>query len=315
MDDIKTPHMDTPIKKEIVCFGEVLWDVFPSGKVPGGAPMNVAYHLHKQKRKVGVITKIGIDDDGKKLFNFFSKKGICTDYFQIDHKYDTGKVIAKTALDNETIYDFKTPAAWDYILWDDAFEELMANARLFVFGSLATRGKTSASTLFRLLDLRPTGKVMDINLRSGFYSKEIIQTLLEKVDILKLNEAELELITGWFSGYQSNEDRLRALSDRFKIPTAVVTMGSNGAMLLKDGQIDTVAGLKVEVTDTVGAGDAFLAGFLSKLLPPHGSVEDTINPNPREALEFGNQLGAFVATQRGSCPNYEIEELQSRFKN
>ena len=306
MEPIKTSHTDTPTKKEIVCFGEVLWDIFPSGKVPGGAPMNVAYHLHKQKRKVGVITKIGIDDDGKKLFNFFSKKGICTDYFQIDHKYDTGKVFAKTSLDNETVYDFKTPSAWDFIVWDDAFEELMADAQLFVFGSLATRGKTSANTLFRLLEMRPTGKVMDINLRSTFYSKEIVQSLLSKTDILKLNEAELELITGWFSNFKSIEDRLKAISERFSIPTTVVTMGGEGAMLLMNGQIETVAGLKVEVTDTVGSGDAFLAGLLSKLFN---------NSTPKEALEFGNQLGAFVATQKGSCPNYEIEELQSRFKN
>jgi fructokinase len=286
---------------QVVCFGEVLWDILPSGAVPGGAPMNVAYHLNKLNKNPALITKIGIDEKGQALMNIFSGHAVCTDFFQVDNKYETGKVYAQPNEYNEVVYDIVKPAAWDFITWDDSFTDLISNADFFVFGSLAARNKVSKDTLFRLLETAKN-KVLDINLRAPHYNRRIVEQLLRKANFVKMNLAELELITGWFSNHTSIEDRLKSIGDKFRLSNMVVTMGGDGALLLMNGVVSKHPGFKVEVVDTVGAGDAFLAGLLSQLLD-HADSE--------AALEFASGLGAFIATQRGACPDYDIEQINS----
>ena len=289
----------------VVCFGEVLWDIFPDGGVPGGAPMNVTYHLHKQGINPALITKIGIDEKGKELVNIFSSHGVCTDYFQFDYDNETGKVFATPNEFNEVVYDIVKPVAWDFIVWEDTFEELIANSEFFVFGSLAARNSVSKEALFRLLEIAKN-KVLDINLRAPHFNKRIVEELLQKADFLKLNLAELELITGWFSNHTNINDRINSLRDRFAISNMVVTKGGDGAVLFINGDTINHPGFKVDVVDTVGSGDAFLAGLLSKLL--EGKKYD-------EALQFASGLGAFIATQRGACPAYEIEDVEKLICN
>lgn len=296
--------MDKIKEHRVVCFGEVLWDHFPSGAIPGGAPMNVAYHLHKQKKDPALITKIGIDEEGKKLIDKFSEKGICTEYIQVDYEYGTGKVYAKQNEDKEPVYDILMPVAWDYIQWDDGLIPLVEKADIFVFGSLAARNRTSKDTLFRLLDIARY-KVLDLNLRAPHFNRQIIQQLLEKADLLKMNQAELELITGWYSGHTSIEDRIKSIRDKFEITDIVVTMGAEGALIHRNGEITSHQGYKVEVVDTVGSGDAFLAGILVKILDNAGS---------KAALQFASALGALIAAKRGACPDYEIEEIDELIK-
>lgn len=288
-------------KHEIVCFGEVLWDILPSGAVPGGAPMNVAYNLHKLKKSAALITKIGIDDEGKKLINAFSAKGVCTDFFQVDYEYETGKVYARPNKDHEMTYDIVQPVAWDFIQWEDALQELVQDAHFFVFGSLAARNKISKETLFSLLEMAKN-KVLDINLRAPHFNKAIVEELLKKADLVKMNIAELELITGWVSNYTGITDRVNAIRDKFKIDTMVVTRGGDGAVLYMNDDIIMHNGFKIDVVDTVGSGDAFLAGLLARLLE---------NAKPEEALEFASKMGAFIATQRGPCPDYELQDVEN----
>lgn len=286
-------------KHQVVCFGEVLWDILPSGALPGGAPMNVAYHLQKLNKNPALITRIGIDKRGQDLMNIFSGHGVCTDYFQADDKYETGKVFAHPNEYNEVVYDIVKPVAWDFIVWDDSFRELISNAEYFVFGSLAARNKVSKDTLFQLLETAKN-KVLDINLRSPHYNRRLVEQLLRKADFVKMNLAELELITGWFSNHTSVESRLASIGDKFDLSNMVVTMGGDGALLLMNGEITKHPGFKVEVKDTVGSGDAFLAGLLYKL---------SENASSEDALEFASGLGAFIATQRGACPEYNNEEI------
>ena len=288
-------------RHRVVCFGEVLWDILPSAAVPGGAPMNVAYHLQKLNKNPALITRIGMDDKGQELMNIFSGHGVCTDYFQVDDKYETGKVFANPNEYNEVVYDIVKPVAWDFIAWDNAFTELLPNAEFFVFGSLAARNKASKDTLFRLLEIA-RNKVLDINLRAPHYNRRIVEQLLRKTDFVKMNLAELELITGWFSNHTSVEDRLKSIQDKFSISNLVVTMGGEGAMLCMNGEITKHGGFKVDVQDTVGSGDAFLAGLLSHLLD---------NADNKKVLEFASGLGAFIATQRGACPEYNIGEIKN----
>lgn len=285
----------------IVCFGEVLWDILPEGPEPGGAPMNVAYHLHKQSKNPALITRIGVDDEGKKLLNIFENFGVNTDFFQLDYDQPTGKVFAEPNEHNEVVYDILKPVAWDFIQHSNELSALTKNAPYFIFGSLAARSKVSRETLFSLLEVANT-KVLDINLRAPHYDKKMVRSLLIKADFVKMNLAELELITGWFSNYSSLEDRMKNIMEQFNIQNLVVTMGGDGAVICLEGKIHRHNGFKVDVVDTVGSGDAFLAGFLSSLLD---------NDDPEAALDFASRLGAFIATQRGACPAYDSSVVKN----
>jgi len=291
--------MENARDHKVVCFGEVLWDILPSGEVPGGAPMNVAYHLHKQHKNPAVITRIGNDEMGKALIDIFSTYGICTDFFQLDNEHGTGKVFAKPNEQHEVVYDIVKPVAWDFIKKEDALDTLVSHADYFVFGSLAARSPGSKNTLLQLLESAKT-KVLDINLRPPHYDRKIVEELLAKADFLKLNLAELELITGWFSKYTTIKDRVNSIKEKFNVQNMVVTKGGDGADLYYNGYEYTHSGYKVKVVDTVGSGDAFLAGLIAKF------SEKAI---PEEALDFASRLGAFIATKKGACPDYRVEEI------
>jgi len=284
----------------VVCFGEILWDVLPTNTVPGGAPMNVAYHLQKLGMQPGLITRVGLDSYGKRLIQLMEKHGISTDHFQMDFELDTGRVIATPGEGGAVHYDFCQPVAWDNIQWDDQFMSLVGKAAYFVYGSLAARSEASRKVLSRLLEIAPF-RVFDINLRPPHYSREVLEQLLSGVNLLKMNLDELELLTGWFSGYPQEADRIRALQDRFRIPSIVVTKGSKGAVMLMNGTFYSHPGLPVEVADTVGSGDAFLAGLIFQI--SHGT-------SPPAAMEFACAMGSLVASYSGPCPAYEIGEIR-----
>src|SRR6476619_6465893 len=131
--------MNPTLQYPVVCFGEVLWDILPNAALPGGAPMNVAYHLKKLDSNPALITKIGIDDYGKSLVNILSASGVSTEFFQVDYSRPTGLVYANTNDHNEVIYDIVYPSAWDFIEWNEEYEHLVSSADFFVFGSLTSR--------------------------------------------------------------------------------------------------------------------------------------------------------------------------------
>lgn len=291
----------TSSQHKIVCFGEVLWDILPAGAEPGGAPMNVAYHLKKLGNNPAVITSIGADDYGKRLHDIFASSGVSTEYFQTDPAHSTGLVHATPNEFNEVVYDIVKPVAWDFIGWEDRFTGLLAGADLLVFGSLASRNQASRDTLLQLLETPPK-KVLDINLRPPHFHRTWIEFLLGKADILKLNGAELELITGWFSNYATPQERINSLQDKFNVETVVVTMGGEGAMVAHDGQTWRHPGYPVRVADTIGSGDSFLAGFLHNMLA--GSPYD-------RALTFACGLGSYIASRSGACPDYSVADVEA----
>ena len=283
----------------MVCFGEVLWDLLPTKALPGGAPMNVAYHLKKLNATPLLLSKIGTDDYGKGLVDMLANNGLTTDFLQVDYTHPTGLVYAKPNEHNEVVYDIVFPSAWDFIEWQDDFSTILSEAEFFVYGSLTSRNKRSRDTLYRLLEVANT-KVLDINLRPPHFSRAHVEYLLENADILKMNLAELELITGWFSQFSSTEERVQLVQDRFHIDTVIVTMGGDGALVNDRGKVSHHEGFKVTVADTIGSGDSFLAGFLSQLL--NGSSTE-------RALHFASGIGAFIATQHGACPDYQLSQI------
>ncbi len=287
-------------KYDIVCFGEVLWDILPSGPLPGGAPVNVAYHLRKLSLEPAVITRVGDDEDGRKLKMVYDKHGLSTDFFQVDRQHHTGKVFANPGPNNEVTYEIVKPVAWDFIEFEGRHSALLKAAECFVFGSLAARSDPSKNTLLRLLK-NTRMKVFDINLRPPHFTKELIEELLHHCDLLKMNGAELELIGSWYSDENTVEEKIRSIAKKFDISTIVITLGAEGAVLFFKNKFYQHPGFKVAVRDTIGSGDAFLAALL------YGMMENT---PPGESLQFANKLGAFIATQDGACPAYEAAQLQ-----
>lgn len=283
----------------VVCFGEILWDVLPSGARPGGAPMNVAYHLKKLGLAPAVITRIGNDERGEQLLQLLKNNNITTGFIQKDAAQPTGVVVATLNEKAEATYDIVQPVAWDFIEAHEHLKKLVAGAEYFVFGSLASRNKVSRNTLFQLLEQAKT-KVLDINLRPPHFTKAGVEDLLQQCHILKINDVELRLISGWYGDLKKMEDQMALLQNNFKIETIVTTCGSEGALLNKSGETFAHPGFKVNVKDTIGSGDAFLAGLLFKL---HR------NAPAEEALAFANGLGAFVASCEGAWPAYEIDAV------
>ena len=288
----------------VVCFGEILWDVLPTATLPGGAPMNVAYHLKKLGNEPALISRIGNDELGKKLIKLLTENNINCANVQTDEILQTGKVNATIGENNEVTYDIVQPVAWDNINWQNIFENLVGSSDYFVFGSLAARSTVSQNTLFKLLGLAKY-KVFDVNLRAPHYNKEIIEKLLPSVQILKLNEDELVVVSNWFADVSTEEERINMLQNKFNITNIVVTKGGDGAVLNCGGKYYYHKAYKVTVADTVGAGDCFLAALITKL---------SLKVNPESALQYACAAGALIAGYSGACPNYEVGEIDQLIK-
>jgi len=289
-------------KKTVVCYGEVLWDIFPTQTKPGGAPMNVAYHLRKFGIDSRMISRVGNDEAGKELLKLLTKWDIPTENCQIDKTYETGKVLATVLPGNEMSYCIQSPVAWDYITPEVDFNSLVSQADAFVFGSLVTRNETSRETLYQLIE-KATYNVFDINLRQPFYSVEIIEYLLGKCNLLKLNETEVELISSWFIQEPLDETAsVRHIQQRFHIDEVIVTKGADGASYYTKDEVYSFPAFKVKVKDTCGSGDSFLAAFLAKKFE---------NETPKTRMIYATGLGAFVASHEGACPAYDLTKLES----
>lgn len=287
--------------KTIVCYGEVLWDIFPDATKPGGAPMNVAYHLKKFGIDSRMISSVGSDSLGDALLNQLQTWNIPTENCQVNKNVRTGFVEAIAGEDHEMTYVIHEDVAWDQIQPSTAYDALVEKADAFVFGTLVTRNETSRNTLYRLLD-KATYKVFDINLRPPFYSREIIEYLLSQCNLLKLNHSELDLIISWYT--TSNRDEASAvlfIQEKFNIDEVIVTKGSRGATYYDGNLSHTFPACKVEVKDTVGAGDSFLAAFLAKKIQ---------NESIETSMTYATALGAFVASNEGACPSYSINQVE-----
>ncbi|HRP33822.1 MAG TPA: carbohydrate kinase [Agriterribacter sp.] len=281
-----------------VCFGEVLWDILPDARLPGGAPMNVAYHLNRLQVPTAMISRTGNDALAEELLQFISSRGLDTSFIQKDEIYDTGTVVA-TLDGNNVSYEILQPVAWDFIRYSMQVQRLVSSAKYFIFGSLVARNERSAQTLFELLETAPY-KVLDINLRKPHYEKKTLEYLVQHADMLKLNSDELHLLGGWYDLRGGENEQMQALQQKFHLNTIITTRGDKGAAVLHDGVYHEHPGFTVKVADTIGSGDAFLAGFISRFM---------LQPDIPGALEFACKMGAFVAGRHGACPDYNPEEV------
>lgn len=287
-------------EKYICCFGETLWDLFPSGKLPGGAPMNVATHLQNLGTKSYMISAVGNDELGDGIIDFLTSKNCSTEYIQTHPTQQTGIVKVTLSEKFDATYEIVQPVAWDFISLNDELISLVQNAEILVFGSLVCRNQHSFETLNRLLDVAKI-KVFDINVRPPFYSQELVEKLLQRVDIIKLNDQELEILKEWY-GLDSTDSKevLKAILEKFNLKMVIVTLGGDGAMILDGDDFYRVHGKKVIVADTIGCGDSFLAGFLKNYLAG----------KPTEySLKYAAALGALVATHHGANPAITEQQI------
>lgn len=291
---------DTMKKSQIVCFGEVLWDVLPTGKIAGGAPMNVAFHARQLGLSAKMISRVGADELGSELLHFFNMKGVETTLVQIDAEQPTGVVLVELDAAGTPSYDIVQPSAWDFIETTPEILDTVHESDVFVFGSLACRAAQTRETLLTLLE-NANLRVFDVNLRQPYFEKKLLENLLTKADIVKMNDHELVILAGWFGAEnETPEAQMRALQSLFDLDMLVVTRGGNGAACLSELGYCETPGKKVVLRDTIGSGDAFLAGFLSRMLA---------GENAAECLRFANAIGAFVATKEGGTPLLEEQEI------
>ncbi|MBU6340688.1 MAG: carbohydrate kinase [Bacteroidetes bacterium] len=277
---------------QVFCFGETLWDLLPSGKTAGGAPMNVAFQLNQLQVPTGMISRIGQDDLGDALMAFLKEKKVPTQWVQLDTIYPTGTVKVELSAQGQPQYEIVENVAWDYIALDRDALEAMDAAKLLVFGSLAARNINSKQSLLHLIDHAATC-VFDVNLRKPFYSHALLSELLGKARIVKMNDEELDIIAAWHGVEGDQRIKMQALHKAFQFNLLIVTRGEHGAICLSPNGFDEHPGYQVSVQDTIGSGDAFLAGFLACYL--QGS-------SASDCLAFACKTGAYVATQRGGTP-------------
>lgn len=279
----------------VVGMGEALWDVLPEGKKIGGAPANFAYHVSQFGLNSRVVSAVGDDKLGMEILDNFREKKLNAMVEIVP--YPTGTVQVELDAEGVPCYDIKEGVAWDNIPYTPALEDLAKHTKAVCFGSLAQRSVVSRDTINRFIDAMPaedTLKIFDINLRQGFYTKEILCNSFSKCNILKINDEELVTVSRMF-GYLGIDlqDKCWILLAKYNLKMLILTCGVNGSYVFTPGNVSFVETPRVEVADTVGAGDSFTAAFVSSILS---------GLSIGEAHKLAVETSAYVCTQNGAMP-------------
>lgn len=280
----------------VVGMGEALWDVLPEGKKIGGAPANFAYHVSQFGLPSCVVSAIGDDALGKEIIENFTSKGL--DQLIAEVPYPTGTVQVEIDQTGIPLYDIKESVAWDNIPYTEHLDALAKRTKAVCFGSLAQRNVVSRETINHFLDTMPKDDdsliVFDVNLRQGFYNKEILCKSMQNCNILKINDEELITVSRMF-GYPGIDlqDKCWILLGKYNLKMLILTCGINGSYVFTPGNVSFQPTPKVEVADTVGAGDSFTAAFIASILK---------GKSVTEAHSIAVKTSAYVCTQKGAMP-------------
>jgi fructokinase len=278
----------------IVGLGEALWDLLPSGKHLGGAPLNFAYVASLLEERSVIATRVGDDELGRELRSELAIRNLDTSAIQIDPELPTGTVDVQFQ-NGQPEYTIRKPAAWDAMEWSAEWQRLSRNCDAVCYGTLAQRANQSRETMMKFVaNTRPEClRVFDINLRSPFYDREVIASGLKYSSVVKMNDAELPQVAAilGFTGL-TPEAQMRQLGDQFGA-IVLITCGERGAMAANGAQLVRHPGFRITVQDTIGAGDAFGAAATDCLLRTM-SLEKT--------LEIANRWASWVASQVGGMP-------------
>ena len=280
----------------VVGMGEALWDVLPEGKKIGGAPANFAYHVSQFGLPSQVVSAVGNDPLGREIVENFTSKGL--NHLIEEVPYPTGTVQVEIDPAGVPQYVIKENVAWDNIPYTARLEALAGQTRAVCFGSLAQRNIVSRDTINRFLDAMPQTAdslvVFDVNLRQGFYTKDILCNSMKRCNILKINDEELVTVSRMF-GYPGIDlqDKCWILLGKYNLRMLILTCGINGSYVFTPGNVSFQPTPKVEVADTVGAGDSFTAAFIASILK---------GKSVAEAHALAVRTSAFVCTRKGAMP-------------
>lgn len=293
----------------ILCFGEILWDCLPHGLFLGGAPFNVAYHLKQLGHEPLMLSSVGDDWLGTQTLKRIRSRGLSDKLVQVHHELPTGTVDVAIDSAGNASYEFADPAAWDRLPDTEAVLESAQKCQALVFGSLALRHKENRALLYKLLAQRHWLSVFDVNLRPPYDDIPLALELAQHADVLKLNASELLRLTNHAPVPDVDKDetlireKLTILEAETGCRNICVTRGSYGAFSLREGHLTSASAPTVTVRDTIGAGDAFTAAFVSGLLSP-------VEAHEQDALlKRACVLGAFVASQDGAQPQYDHQKV------
>jgi len=288
----------------VVGLGEVLWDLFPEGKQLGGAPANFAYITNLLGDRGIIASRVGDDALGNEIQQKLGTLGLESSYLQSDSARPTGTVRVRVDQDGQARFEITDMVAWDFLEWTPAWESLAQQADAICFGSLAQRSPASRETIHKFLGAaRPgTARIFDVNLRQAFYSAKVLSESLKFADIAKLNAEELprvvELLGIPHHGEQPSAERLRFA---YGLKLVCVTRGAQGSLLVSESERHEHPGFRVQVADTVGAGDAFTAALVHHFL--RGAGLAAMN-------EAANRIGAWVASCVGATPSSDDVQLR-----
>lgn len=289
----------------VVGMGEALWDMLPEGKQLGGAPANFAYHVSQFGLESRVVSAVGQDKLGTEILDSFRERQLASLIETVP--YPTGTVQVELDAAGVPCYNIKEGVAWDNIPYTTALDELARHTGAVCFGSLAQRSVVSCETIHHFLDVvaatPDTLRIFDINLRQSFYTKDIICDSLRRCNVLKINDEELVAVSRMF-GYPGIDlqDKCWILLAKYNLKMLILTCGVNGSYVFTPGEISFVDTPKVQVADTVGAGDSFTAAFTAAILRGR---------SVKEAHKLAVETSAYVCTQQGAMPKLP-ESLTAR---
>lgn len=278
----------------IVGLGEILWDIFPDRKVLGGAPANFAYHISQLGYNGYTVSAIGNDILGKEILSSLDRKHL--NYLIETTNYPTGTVQVSLDANGIPQYEIVENVAWDNIVYNRTIENLAKKTQAVCFGSLAQRNSISRQTIINFVKLMPEDsiKVFDINLRQYFYTKEVILESLQIANILKINDDEIIILSQLLDLENLNEqDICKYILNTYNLNILILTKGDRGSYVFTSEKVSYLDTPKVEIVDTVGAGDSFTAAFLASYLNNNSIIS---------SHQLAVEVAAYVCTQRGAMP-------------
>jgi fructokinase len=297
------------MRRTVVAYGEILWDLLPSGAALGGAPFNFVYRINSLGHRGVMVSRLGQDDLGNRALRIVKELGLETGYFQRDPKHPTGTVEVRFDERKNPHYRIIPDVAYDFIEPDAGLQELASEAECFCYGTLIQRQEGSRRALYRLLDdFSGRFALLDINLRPDCFTRESILESIRRADILKLNDKEAELLAEIYrlpqGGAGSDPGRFTdALFARSDLQFIVLTLGERGAFAVsRDGEKVYHPAFSVQLRDPVGAGDAFTAAFLDALLKEQSLAQ---------ACRFASAAGALVASQDGGTRPLDRSRIEA----
>lgn len=287
--------MDAAEHPIVVGLGELLWDVFPSGKRPGGAPANFAAMAAQLGARGVVASAVGDDDLGRELLQWLASAGLSDECVQTNRR-PTGIVTVGVGSDGKPRYRIHEDVAWDHVEWTPALADLASRADCVCFGSLAQRGPTSRATVRRFLEAVPPRclRIFDINLRQHYYDREVVERSLAIANVLKLSDEEWPVVAELLEVSGDEAQGIVDLRRRWNLRLVALTRGAEGSIVFgEDDHLNRAKGPRVRVVDTVGAGDAFTAAM----------AVGTLRGRPLDEVhEHASRVAAYVCTQPGATP-------------